>query len=301
MTCPLQIRHLRVRSLSVEHYEVSWELEATMIDVLSYTFQVLRSEGVEGPYDPVSEPFRDKYLFVDNAVYTLSRSRQTHYKLRVCKQDTSECWEFGPASAEQETDLISSELRSHISLLMHEFIGERCWVLPVRTFGQRCPTCWSPALSKRTRSGCTTCWETSFIRGYMHPIESWISLDPSNNEEQMTPLGKLQQVNSTARMAYYPPCKAGDLIVFGATNDRYRVTSVGNTRHVGTPVHQELRLHMVPQTALEYSVPIDLGEALTGMFLKPARNYTNPQQLESLDDQSYGALLGLSSPHGVNR
>jgi len=298
MTCPLQIRHLRVRSLSVEYYEVSWELESTMTDVLGYTFQVLRSEAVEGPYDILSEPFRDRYLFVDNSVVTLSRYRQLHYKLRVREQTTDEYWDFGPSSLEQDTDLISSELRSHISLLMREFIGERSWLLPVRTFGQRCPTCWSVSLSKRTRGGCKTCWETGFIRGYMHPIESWVSLDPTSADEQMTPLGKQQQTNTTARMTYYPPCKPGDLLVFGATNERYRVTSVGNTKHVGTPVHQELKLHMIPATALEYSMPLLLDNALSSIFLKPSRNYTNPQQLESLGDEAYGEILGLSSPHG---
>jgi hypothetical protein len=283
--CPIQVRKLRVRTLSVEHNEISWELAETTSDVLDYTFQVLRSEGAEGPYEPVSEEFTDRYLFVDNAIMSLHRWRTLYYKVRVRCRQSDKFWDYGPASAEQEEDLVAREIRSHISLLMREFIGERCWVLPVRTFGQRCPDCWVDTLKKKKRSGCRTCWDTSFIRGYMHPIESWISLDPNPKQDQFTGLGKLQQTDTTARMTYYPPTKPGDLIIFGATNTRYKVTQTSLTRHVGTPVHQELQLHEVPQSTIEYHIPLELCDALENIFLKPARNFTNPQQLEALDDE----------------
>ena len=67
-SCPLTIRHVKVRSLSVDHTQVSWELETTTLDVLDYTFQVLRSEGPEGPWDKLTPGMEDQYFFVDNAV-----------------------------------------------------------------------------------------------------------------------------------------------------------------------------------------------------------------------------------------
>ena len=59
--------------------------------------------------------------------------------------------------------------------MLSEFAGRRCIVLPVRTFGQRCG-CFNATLNKRTRSGCPTCFDTGFIRGYMYPTRSQTGL-----------------------------------------------------------------------------------------------------------------------------
>jgi hypothetical protein len=284
---------LRVRSLSVEHNEVSWELEPTTTDVLDFTFQVLRSEGAEGPYDELCEPFDDGYLYVDNSIKSLHRYRQLHYKVRVRCKATDAFWDFGPVMMGQEADLVTTELRQHIALLMREFIGERCVIFPVRTFGQRCPECWSESLKKRKRSGCRTCWDTSFIRGYMHPIESWISRDPNPAREQFSSVGKTQQTDTTYRTLYYPPLKPGDLMLSLSDNTRYKITQVSKTKHVGTPVHQEVQIHEVPQSAIEYLIPVELCDVLRNIFLKPERNFTNPQQLEALDDEMTNSIFNI--------
>jgi hypothetical protein len=295
-SCPLTIKKLKVRSLSVDFNEVSWEVEATTIDVLDYTFQVLRSEGPEGPWDELSPQFEDQYLYLDDAVMKQHRYRQWYYKIRVRRKSSQQYWDSPAAELGQEEDLIAGELRTHINILMREFIGERCWVLPVRTFGTRC-SCYSTTLRNKTRSGCRLCWDTSFIRGYMHPIESWISFDPSPANEQFTSVGKLQQNETTARMGYFPPLKPGDLIVSSATVQRWSVTQVSETRHVGTPVHQEVQLHEVPQTAIEYDIPLKLCDELRNLFLKPERQFTNPTQLDALDDEAYNGIFSIYNTH----
>lgn len=282
MPCPLDVGRVLVRTLSVEHLEVSWTVADTIVDVLDFEFRVLRSEAVEGPFESVSAWFEDRYLFIDNVVKTQNRYRQHHYKVQVRRKSDQEVWDFGPVQLGQEVDLVSGELRRHIGLLMQEFIGELCWVLPVRTFGQRC-SCWNAELQRVTRSNCRTCYNTAFTRGYMWPVESWISVDPAPHAEQVTQLGKQQQTNTTARMAWYPPVKPGDLIVNGATNSRWKVVQVSSTRHVGTPVHQEVQLHEVPIGSAEYLIPVDPGCALRNIVYKPSRNFTNPQHLESDD------------------
>ena len=295
MSCALEVRNIRVRSLSVDYNEVSWEIVPTAEDVLDYTFQVFRSEAAMGPFSEVSNAFEDRYLFVDNVVKALHRHRQYHYQIRVTYKPSGEYTDFGPALMGQDEDLIARELRSHIGLLMQEFIGERCWLLPVRTFGQRCPSCWSVSLNKKHRSGCRTCYDTGFIRGYMHPIETWVSIDPTAATEQFTNVGKTQQNNTTARMPYFPPLKPGDLLVSAADNARHKVVQVSSTKHVGTPIHQEVQLHEVPQSAIEYAIPLQLAEPLKNMFLKPARNFTNPQQLEAVDDTTTAGIFSIYS------
>lgn len=291
--CPIKVQNLKVRSISVDFNEISWEVDAFTIDVLDFTFQVLRSEGPEGPWDAISPAFEDQYIFLDNAVTTQHRYRQWFYLVRVTKKSTGQFWDSAAESNGQDVDLIAGELRTHINLLMREFVGERCWVLPVRTFGTRCSACYSTTLRNKTRANCRTCWDTSFVRGYMRPIEAWISFDPSPNAEQFTPVGKFQQNDTTARMGYWPPLKPGDLIVASATVQRWVVTQANQTTHVGTPVHQEIQIHEVPQSSIVYDIPIETCAELRDLFLKPERQFTNPTQLGALDDEAYNGIFNL--------
>jgi hypothetical protein len=127
----------------------------------------------------------------------------------------------------------------------------------------------------------------------MHPIEAWISFDPNPQQDQFSAVSPLQQSDTTARLTYYPPCKPGDLIITSAEKTRFKVTQVNATKHVGTPVHQEIKIHEVPQSAIEYIIPLRLCDELRNIFLKPARNFTNPQQLEALDDESEDGIFSL--------
>lgn len=300
MASPLRIEDLRIRSISVDHNEVSWRVEATLLDVLDYTFQVFRSESPEGPWDEISEQFEDQFLFLDNAVMTQNRYRTWYYKIRLRHKASQEYWDTKAVSLGQEADIVAGELRVHINLLMHEFIGELCWILPVRTFGTRCPNCYSPTLRNKTKSGCRTCWDTSFIRGYMHPIESWMSIDPHAAVEGFTPLGKLQSAETTARTGYFPQLKPGDMIVESALVSRWTVVQVNAIKHVGTAVFQEIKLHQVPKASIEYNVPVEPVGGIRDAYLKPPRQFTNPHQLSALDDGAYVGILDLYTPHEGN-
>jgi hypothetical protein len=127
----------------------------------------------------------------------------------------------------------------------------------------------------------------------MHPIESWISRDPNPAREQFSSVGKTQQTDTTYRTLYYPPLKPGDLMLSLSDNTRYKITQVSKTKHVGTPVHQEVQIHEVPQSAIEYLIPVELCDVLRNIFLKPERNFTNPQQLEALDDEMTNSIFNI--------
>lgn len=302
----LQVKDIRVRSLSVDFLEVSWTTESTAEDVLDYTFQVLRSEAPMGPFEEVSPEVEDRYLFLDNRVKISNKYRDFHYKIRVKHKPTGELKEFGPAVRGNEPDLIAQEIRKHVNLLMREFVGRRCWVLPARTFGQRCSACWNDTLKQRTKSGCRTCYDTGFVRGYHSPIESFIQFDPSPKAEQETNVGKFQQQNTTARMGFFPSLKPRDIII-EPENRRWRVTNVSSTQRLRAVVHQEVQMHEVPKTDLEYLIEFDLGTQtlktangevvapleLKDLFLAGSRNYTNPHTLESFESEEIPGIFSL--------
>ena len=302
----LKLTNIKIDSLSIDFLEVTWEIESTAEDVLDYTFQVLRSEAPMGPFEKISPPMEDRFFFIDNRVRVLNKYRQFHYKIRVTHKPSEEVVDFGPAARGAEPDLIALELRKHFNLLTREFIGRRCWVLPVRTFGKRCPSCWNETLKAQTKSGCVTCYDTAFVRGYHSPIETFVQFDPSPKAEQQTNLGNLQQQNTTIRLGFFPPLKPRDIIV-EMENRRWRVTNVSTTQRLRAAVHQEVQVHEVPKSDIEYLISFDLGtqtiKTPTGEQLVPiklkdlfpagARNYTNPQNLQNFEDEEIPGIFSL--------
>lgn len=302
----IEVTEIRVRSLSVDFNELSWDIASTGEDVLDYTFQVLRSEAAAGPWDVLSPEMEDRYIFIDNRILNANKYRQFHYLLRVKHKPTGTTKDYGPATRDARPDLIALEIRKHINLLTREFVGRRCWVLPARTFGQHCPACFDTDLNQRTTSGCRTCFDTGYVRGYMTPIETWVQIDPNQNSNTQTVVGEQQQNNTTARMGYFPPLKPKDLVI-EPENRRWRVTAVTGTERLRAQVHQEVQIHEIPTTDIEYAIDINLGTgivttafgdkveplSLRTLALAGSRNFTNPHTLESFESEEIPKIYSL--------
>ena len=299
MTLPIEIRDLRVRSLDSDFNELTWTLADTSEDLLDYSFQVCRSESPNGPFEALAPPFVDQYVFIDNTVHSGHRWRKYFYQLHVVRLTTLDAQDVGPVSKDPDADLIALELRRHMQLLFREFAGRRCYVLPARTFGQRCSSCYNPVLKQKRSSGCRLCLDTSFVRGYMSPIESWIQFDPSAKTEQQGNLGPQQQSNTSARLTWYPPLKPRDIVIEGE-NRRWRVVQVNQTEQGRAAVHQEVQLHEIPPRDIEFAIPLTLSTALKDIWFNPSRNYSNPQNLEAFMDEELPGITQLY-PSGPKR
>lgn len=291
----LSILDLRVTSLDVDYLEVSWEIKDTTEDVLDYTFQLLRSESPGGPWGPISQEFSDRYVFRDILRQPFHATRMLHYLLRVRNKVTGEQQEVGPVSRKPDADLVTLELRRHLQVLFREFSGNRCWVLPVRTFGQRCPSCWDNVLQKRMRSGCGTCFDTGYLRGYLSPVEVWMPIGPGSSlSEQNQITGPTHQQNTTARLPDIGVGKPRDILVEG-DNKRWRVVSMSTTEHNRAPVMVELLLHRIPESDIEYTLPINLEDALKDLRFSPERGFTNPHNLASFQERELPRVYSLYS------
>lgn len=287
----IAVEEIGVRSLDIDFFEITWKVRSSGEDILDYTFQVLRSQGPAGPFDPISPEMDDRFFFVDRNILRSHDFRTYFYKIRVKAKQSGETADFGPSDPGPDPDLIALELRKHMNLLFREFIGRRCWVFPVRTFGARCG-CFNITLQKRTHSHCLTCFDTGFVRGYMTPIESWISIDPDQKSEQNSNTGPTTQSNTTARLGFFPPVKPRDLIV-EPENVRWRVVAVSGPEQVRVQVHQEIQVHKIPNSDIEYKIQFNISDSLSNLWLSPARNYTNPQNLEIFKDEEYPKVLQL--------
>ena len=135
----LEFTNPLVRSFSLDFLEVTWEIKPTSLDPHDFQFYIFRSESPMGPWDQVAGPFEDRYRFVDNRVNLLHRWRQLYYKIRsVEKLDATNSVESQAFTFHASPDLIAEEIQRLERLVWEEFAGRRCFIFPVRTFGQRC-------------------------------------------------------------------------------------------------------------------------------------------------------------------
>jgi len=294
----LEFKNLLVRGFSLDFLEVTWEIENTTLDVHDFQLVIFRSESPIGPWDPVGGPFEDRYRFVDNGVNLLDRWRQIYYKIvSTEKADTTNVEESDAFTFHAEPDLIAAEIQRLERLVWEEFAGRRCFIFPVRTFGQRCPHCYDGSdkgkghTSQRQRSHCLTCYGTTYVRGYFDPIEIFIQIDPSAKSNQVLPMAERQQSDTSARLPNFPLVKPRDIIV-ETENRRWRVVRMTPTERLRSVVHQELVLHEIAKGDIEFQLPIRV-EDLRDFEPSPGRNFTNPQNLEGFETEAIKHAFGV--------
>jgi hypothetical protein len=294
-----------VRSFDMNHLDLYWEIgtvkgppdDRTPHEILNYEFYISRSEAALGPYEQIGGPFRDIYHFRDVRVSLLHKWREYFYKLRIVYKPTGEELEIGPtASKEPEPDLIAAEIIRQEDVLFREFTGRKCWLYPARTFGPRC-SCFDATLSRITRAGHLPCFGTGWLKGYMSPVEIYVQFDPNPKLVALQPTGEMQPSNASARMSSFPPISPRDIII-ESENRRWRVVNVQQTQRLRAIVHQELQLHEVPRSDVEYAIPLNVD----ARAVEPAaeRNFTNAQNLETDVDEST-ILSFWGHPRGVAR
>ncbi len=290
----LNVVNVQVKSLELDHLDVYWEISDSSEDAWDYTFTVERSESAMGPFDQASEPFSDKYYFRDSIVNLYSRWRQLWYRIKVTSKLTSEFVYSASATQEPRPSLDAIEVRRLELIAFREHIGRLVWIFPVRTFGQRCPDCYDKRTGNRRRSQCPTCFSTTYVRGYLDPIATYLQIDPSPKHVEMLQVAKTEQSNTTGRTPYFPPLKPKDIIV-EAENRRWRIERVSTTQRLRAVLHHEVVLHEIPRADIEYSIPINIDD-LRRLEPSPQREFTNPHNLESLDGAEF--INNLLTGHG---
>jgi hypothetical protein len=68
---------------------------------------------------------------------------------------------------------------------------------------------------------------------------------------------------------------------------------VSQTEHNRARILQEAQIHEVPPGDIEFGIPLRMEEALKDLWLSPARNYTNPHNLESFESEEIPGIFSL--------
>lgn len=302
----LQVTKLWARSFNLEHEDVFWEIAPVLSgsadldnhEIFNFDFYVLRSDAALGPYEEIGGPFRDVYHFRDVKVSLLTKYRQYFYKLKIVDRRTQETTEFGPsATHDAEPDIVAAAIIHEEDVLFRKFVGRRCWLYPVRTFGPKC-SCFDTTMQRQTRSSHLPCFGTGWLGGYMSPVEVFVQFDPSPKVSMPLPTGEIQPVMARARMSSFPPVSVRDILI-ESENTRWRVVNVETTQRLRAVVHQEMSLIAVPRSDVEYAIPLHV-DAKT---VAPAdeANFTNPQNVESDGDLHEILAFWTGKPRGALR
>lgn len=294
----IQVTKLYARSFDLDYCDVFWEISEFFGNINQFDFYIYRSESPGGPWERLAGPFKDQYYFRDVSPSVMHKWRTLYYQLKVVDVLTSEEAIFGPTAQLPEADLIAMEIMRQEDHLFREWVGRRCWLFPIRTFGARC-VCFDRVAGRVTRSGCLNCYGAGFLGGYMTPIECFIQLDPNANAPIPSPLGEQQGNVTSARLLAFPPVKPKDMIV-ESENKRWKVEKVTTTQRLRAVVHQELALREIVHGDTEFKIEVKIADLRT---LSPAseRNFTNPQHNDGLSSDSLKDILTAYGPRGIAR
>jgi len=248
---------VHVKCSEPDYMDISWSFDSGKHDSLSYTYTVERAESPAGPYDTVAGPMRDRYSARDYIAPRKRVWRSLYYRISAEGPEgivTSEPTLCGP-----RPPLDGLEMTRLHNVLLREYVGRQCAVLSIRTFGDRCHTCYDTLTGRRTMSSCKTCWNTGFLRGYHKPILAYIQIDPSDKAQTNGRELVSEQVFANSRMGIYPIVKPRDIIVEREGN-KWRVNSVRQTERLRSPIHQEVSLTLIPPGDIEYKIPLKFPE-----------------------------------------
>lgn len=282
----LQVTNIRIRSFDLGYLDIYWDIEPSFESIGDYEFVVEKSDNEFGPYFDLTVPFVDRYHVRDNTVRGQKNYyNKIYYRVRVQERagaNQAVFPEVGGAKLAAMPDLAALEMARLNNLKLKEFSGRQVWVFPKKQSGQRCRLCYDDVAQRRVRSGCSSCYDTSWVGGYHAPVRTYAMIVSPNEQTIHANFGDVQNENTMMLMGNYPEISEGDLVV-EAENIRWRVaSSISKVKKSRALVRQQGAIHRVPTSDIEYRIPINLSEdELKNLIASPERNYTNPQTIES--------------------
>jgi hypothetical protein len=281
---------VRVRSFSLQHMDVTWELVPHTENVALWEFFVDRSETGIGSWVEIAGPLSDQYYIRDNAVLTASRLRTWFYRIRARKIGEEAEVVSDVAKQQGELDLIGQEIVRNEYVMWREFSGVALWLFKKRTFGQKCPACFSNRLGATISGNCSVCWGTGYSGGYHRPIKLWGEIQGSQSlQAHRTPEDQRLMQGAIFVGPASPEVTIGDLIV-DLTNQRWLVTKLGGSQRLMVTVRQEHVLAPVERSQIQHAIPLEIP---LEEELRAPRNFFNPQHELSEQEASLGAMRSL--------
>ena len=204
-----------------------------------YNFEIYWSRDPVSGFLSVLDANGDPVI-IDGAVGPLSYTHQlrqydfgqdSYYKIRaLLKINPTIITDSNIVYIGEYNDGIHETMRYAEELLYQHYAGEPCLIIKRKSFGARCPHCWSPERQQMVRSHCDTCKGTGFVTGYYQPIAMQVAFDSDPKKSDLQKEWENVYNTQRARLSNYPLVRPKDLIVCSDTNRRFVINHVETTK-----------------------------------------------------------------------
>jgi len=165
---------------------------------------------------------------------------------------------YRPVSRNRRLRLIKRTLMRNMYLMLKHLNGIEYALLKRRHFGTRCTECYDPVTRSVVKTGCATCYGTSWVGGYFDPVYVLGRRLASQIDTTVSPQAKDDVNVVRIQMMDFPKVEEGDVLVELVHNHRFLVKQ-RYYPHVKTiATHQTLLVSELPRSAVEYGVVVNL-------------------------------------------
>ena len=224
----LEVTNIRVRSFDLNYLDIYWEIKPCYEDVNQYEFDVLRADSEFGEYRSIATQLVDQYRVRDNSIRGQKSFYHNLYYRIVCRHrvsgDEATFPKVGGANLGAPLDLAGLEMARINNLKLKEFTGRKMWVFSKKASGQRCSACFDRVTSRKTKSRCANCFDTTWVGGFTAPVEVYAMIISPDETTVHADFGNIEIENTAILTGNYPELFEGDIIV-EAENLRWRVGS----------------------------------------------------------------------------
>jgi hypothetical protein len=250
---------------------IQWDL-VNPTESGSYSFDIYRSGGPEGPWEPLSLGGVDIFNYKDTIpTVTASQATETINELSITRGIFYRVVVTPPSGVDGQVEVVSiveprldgkqrllkQKILRDESLAFKKLNGVELAVCKRMHWGTRCTKCWDKTTKQVIRSNCVTCMGTGFEPGYFTPVLTLGRRGVIPASKQITPQGISEFRPTQVTILDAPKVEPDDIIVFLRDNRRFVVKAVVQTELRTVGVHQKFEVSEIARSAIEYRLVVD--------------------------------------------
>jgi hypothetical protein len=239
-----------------KHIAVEWSIPA---DWGACLFNVYFSQTEDGPFEKLNSDPIDGTSLTDTETEEFMRFNRGFYvveailleKDNVTIRSLTTTWETGQR---RWVELRSDEIQRREWVLLNKFVGIKTYIFRRKSFGERCPECWSAKTEKSIKSNCKTCVGTTFKGGYFPAVSTLLQYDATPNSNIKTYFGIFEPNQISAWTIAFPEMRPDDIIIRVGDWNLYRIERITNSELQGRTVRQIMLVTQLAKSDIEYEL-----------------------------------------------
>ncbi len=236
-----------------KHIAVQWSVPADWGNCL---FNVYFSQVESSNFEKINPTPIDGTYLLDTGTEEYRKFNRGFYiveailldKNNVTIKSVPATWSTGQG---RWVELRSIEIQRREYTLLSKFNGLKSYLFRRKTYGERCPDCWSTTTEKIIRDHCETCMGTGFKGGYFEAAPCYMNYDSTPNALARTYFGIFEPDQISAWTISLPEIRPDDIVLRAEDWNVYRVENMVPTELRGKTVRQIVKLTQLSKNDVE--------------------------------------------------